>query len=952
VFSGAAPLFLQKKIKMKKHYLQTLLAAITAAGFYCSPLSAQIEAYSNNWYVGNTKAGEWIQFKQVWLSAGHYRFTTRSVAGNSGATAHLELNGQTLKANVPIPFNSSGVFELAHLGSAQLTEGYYDVKLVFETGDVNTDMIFIRKDDSAAETVLANDTKYELNFAQKMHTLAIGGVATATKDLLKGGEQGDDVVWKSTLDNLSFTRKQVQAYNKPSIYPFDVAYSRNAADIYIQEMVEAKVQVIFAHGRGEPTDNYKQIEDREFKTGPGGLPPSGLKYMVEAIKRNPYARDQIKVAYFVDNAPLTLSVQAMYNNAYEWGNTEHQQYIWDYAIKKWYQTVPREMLYFTPDGKVPMQWWTANSHLDYTKTVAQGGPGTQILEFFQFIEQKMKEEFDLDVAFILAPNFFDRDSRTKNIAWGVQGWFSWRSGNPVEIRVHNGKYFAFALNGGRLPMKDTALSTWDPDTNTPVPTTSDGKTDSHVSSLITTSSGQDAMIRNVFKQGHTYNCEWIVLEAWSDWREGSTWHRSDHKEYLYPNQYMSLVREYADRTSGSILLEAEGCDEYYNTTTGNLGGAYRLNLYKPSELEKDYIDANLEVDLDIFRPLHSLSALQGPIYTSSVDRAMKRIAAGWKDAWGIRESDNQIYCHESDGYPVVPWRRLNTSQAAKDLTFSTNMAWMINASGGVYSANLSDQAATNTASGWTGRTVTGLTIVDIDASLSRVWGVDSNNKVYYRNLAGTRPWTQVAGELTSIAADESYVWGFAPNGDLMCMPAISKSGWRKVDNPYNVTAISAGSGEVWGITADNKIYRINSSGIGRWYYVTEGYKDVAIGVDCVWLLDLDGKPYRYDIYGFETASAFDGATGVEAIRVPDISAVVRPNPFTDRLLVEISSYVSDDALVTLYDLNGKQLLNQNVRLYQGTNTVEIENAPQLPSGMYILSVNARSQTVRTKVIKK
>jgi hypothetical protein len=67
---------------------------------------------TNNWYVGNTTAGEWIQFRQVWLSEGDYRFTTRSVASKSLQTVHLELNGQALSERVEIPSNTTGEFEL------------------------------------------------------------------------------------------------------------------------------------------------------------------------------------------------------------------------------------------------------------------------------------------------------------------------------------------------------------------------------------------------------------------------------------------------------------------------------------------------------------------------------------------------------------------------------------------------------------------------------------------------------------------------------------------------------------------------------------------------------------------------------------------------------------------------------------------------------------------------
>lgn len=111
--------------------------------------------------------------------------------------------------------------------------------------------------------------------------------------------------------------------------------------------------------------------------------------------------------------------------------------------------------------------------------------------------------------------------------------------------------------------------------------------------------------------------------------------------------------------------------------------------------------------------------------------------------------------------------------------------------------------------------------------------------------------------MTSITVDEFFVWGFASDGNIFCMPAQSKSDWRIVDNPYKVVKLSAGRGEVWGITANNKVYRMNSSGIGKWQYVNEGFKEVSVGVDNVWLLDTKGIPHKYEIYGFDTKSVFN-----------------------------------------------------------------------------------------------
>ncbi|MDR1154202.1 MAG: DUF5010 C-terminal domain-containing protein, partial [Bacteroidales bacterium] len=158
------------------------------------PMTAQVttQANENNWYVGNTSPGEWILFKKVWLSAGDYRFTTQAVAGRAGQTVRLELNGVSLQNGVSVPTDANNAFTKVHLGHKTLTEGYYDVKLVFETGNVNCDMIFIRKSSNTSNAVLDDDTKYETNFSDGMHTFAIGGHANSTREMLNGTDPGAD----------------------------------------------------------------------------------------------------------------------------------------------------------------------------------------------------------------------------------------------------------------------------------------------------------------------------------------------------------------------------------------------------------------------------------------------------------------------------------------------------------------------------------------------------------------------------------------------------------------------------------------------------------------------------------------------------------------------------------------------------------------------------------------
>lgn len=943
---------------------------IALLGMYSLSSYGEIKESTNNWYVGNTQPGDWIQYKKVWLSAGHYRFTGRIVGNGSGQTVHLEINGSTVKNGIDAPYNAANTFELAHLGHKQLEEGYYDLKLVFETGNVNCDMIFIRKDDNTSDNVLDTDIKFEYNWDDPMPTFAIGGHAGSTRGLAKGGDSGDDAVWTSP-DKKQYTRNQIQSWNKQMIYNFNLDYTQEAADIYISEMLESKVEVIFAHGRGEPDGQSVEeydIEDRGYATGPGGLPCRGLKYMVEAIKRNPNARDNIKVAYFVDNAPFVLAVEKYTGEKFDVENPEHQKFVYEYAIKKWYETVPRDMLFFTtPDelstadpfqegagvGCVPMQWWSADANMEQYKY-----SGKKWSSFFQYIKDRMKEDFDLVPAFIVADNFLSKDDAMKYMAWGLQGWFGWSdNSNRCQIVTHRLKRkFAFAFNGGRQPMMNMAYSNWNPETNEGtwvkngiIYNSWKWDFDTHVNSLL--EDGETPRIRHIFEEGHQVDAKWIVLEAWSDWREGSTWHRSDHPEYRYPNQYMNLVREFADRNSGSIILEAEGCDEYHSAQPGNAGGSYRLDWYKQSEREKEYIDANLEVDLSIFRPLHHLSEFTKQ-YIPGLDKPANSIAAGLRDVWMVCGSD--IYCNEIDGHPVKMWQPARQTLGTKKISFGSNTVWALSTTGNVYCAALPGNQPCNVSNGWGNKNEDGIKIVDIAATMSMVWGIDENHNVYYRNHSGSKSWTKVPGELTAIAADVNFVWGFNPQGEIVRMSAQNKNGWTVINNPYNIIKLSAGNEEVWGVTADNKVYRINDSGFGEWQFVAEGFKDVSVGVDYAWLLDVDGYPYKCEMSGFQDMTAFQINplyTGIAPVTEVKASASVAPNPFKDQLTVIINAYKNEDVTLKINDLSGKTRLIRKENVHAGTNEIVLNEASQWGQGAYILTIEYSAGSEKIKIMK-
>lgn len=77
---------------------------------------------------------------------------------------------------------------------------------------------------------------------------------------------------------------------------------------------------------------------------------------------------------------------------------------------------------------------------------------------------------------------------------------------------------------------------------------------------------------------------------------------------------------------------------------------------------------------------------------------------------------------------------------------------------------------------------------------------------------------------------------------------------------------------------------------------------------------------------------------------------VYPNPFTDRFMLEFTSAVNEEALVTLYDIAGRLTFQKTIGIQQGNNRIEI-NSDNQTSGIYTLSLQLGHTTSRMRVIK-
>jgi hypothetical protein len=328
----------------------------------------------------------------VWISDGDYRFTTRVVAPGPGRKVSLALNDSKVFADIEVPADKTGRFHLLHLGSMYLEAGYYDVQLIFETGDTNCDMIFIKKDARTDNVVLDTDIEYTLNHNDGMHISPIAGASGSTSILAKYGDPGDAIAYYYRADpgnGIVYNREQVMQWNKQPIYTYHNEYTQEAMDILVQELTEAKIDFMWAHGRGEP-HTQNEIIDRAFKEGAGGMPCRGLKVLVEAINRSPYAKNNLKIAYFFDSAAAFTSagMTQFYTGSLDYRNNDFRTFMWRFAVQKWYQTIPKDMLFTLPDPEglgrtiVPMQWWTCGIGTKWGNRGIELTGGEGIVGFF------------------------------------------------------------------------------------------------------------------------------------------------------------------------------------------------------------------------------------------------------------------------------------------------------------------------------------------------------------------------------------------------------------------------------------------------------------------------------------------------------------------------------------------------------------------------------------------
>lgn len=94
------------------------------------------------WFVGWTQPGEWLEYQQVRLGCGVYRFTAKLATSRDNCSIRLGL-GNLPSVDLP---NTGGRYVLVHLGEVLLTSiGRYDLRIEFESDGIDLDWFFSKR---------------------------------------------------------------------------------------------------------------------------------------------------------------------------------------------------------------------------------------------------------------------------------------------------------------------------------------------------------------------------------------------------------------------------------------------------------------------------------------------------------------------------------------------------------------------------------------------------------------------------------------------------------------------------------------------------------------------------------------------------------------------------------------------------------------------------------------
>ena len=107
-------------------------------------------------------------------------------------------------------------------------------------------------------------------------------------------------------------------------------------------------------------------------------------------------------------------------------------------------------------------------------------------------------------------------------------------------------------------------------------------------------------------------------------------------------------------------------------------------------------------------------------------------------------------------------------------------------------------------------------------------------------------------------------------------------------------------------------------------------------------------------YGIPDFMAANNYLSVEELDINDLFKGINayPNPFSDALNLVFSAQNSFSFKLSLMDMTGRTVLNEERSATQGSNFLSLNSLDGIPSGIYFLRVESGNVVYNTKVIKQ
>jgi hypothetical protein len=166
--------------------------------------------------------------------------------------------------------------------------------------------------------------------------------------------------------------------------------------------------------------------------------------------------------------------------------------------------------------------------------------------------------------------------------------------------------------------------------------------------------------------------------------------------------------------------------------------------------------------------------------------------------------------------PVRTWKQIPGK--LKSVSGDNGWTWGVNASNDIYKCRSPCDGKWEHVPG---------KLKQIDVGGAQVWGVSPIDQIFWRSKAGEGQWHNVGGKLKHVSVGPTNrVWGVNTRDDIfMCKSVPCRGDWHQV--PGKLKQVDVTATEVWGVNANNDIYKRPAGPLGSWKQVPGKLKYVS-----------------------------------------------------------------------------------------------------------------------------